>query len=71
MMQEGAEPGAFSSELGRAHLALGRALHAQGKLTEAQAAFSSALEHLVPSLGSDHPHTRQARQLAGFETRGR
>jgi len=67
MWQAAAEPGTFSSWRGRAHLALGRALQVQGRSGEARAAFASALEHLEPSLGADHPQTREARRLA--ETR--
>jgi serine/threonine protein kinase/Tfp pilus assembly protein PilF len=69
MEQKAAVPGAFSSSIGRAYLMLGRALRAQGKHDPAQAALASALEHLQPSLGPDHPKTRIARQLAAFETR--
>src|SRR5258708_39976713 len=36
------QPGTFSSQLGRAYLALGRALHGQGKQDEARAAYRSA-----------------------------
>jgi len=63
MEQEAGEPGAFSCALGRAYLALGRALHAQGTVDEARVAFASALEHLQPTLGADHPETRDARRL--------
>ena len=62
--QRGAEPGSHSHRIGRAYLALGRALAAQGEREEAQAAFASALAHLEPTLGADHPETRAARQLA-------
>jgi tetratricopeptide (TPR) repeat protein len=64
MAQQAAEPGTPSTKLGRAHLARGRALQAQGKLGDARVAFALALEHLEPSLGSDHPDTREARRLA-------
>jgi tetratricopeptide (TPR) repeat protein len=63
MLQPAAQPGTFSSVLGRAHLTLGRALQAQGKREEARAAFFSAAEHLQNALGPDHPDTRRARQL--------
>lgn len=62
MEQQAVGRGTFSSRCGRAHLALGRALLAQGKFDEARTAFASALEHLQPSLGADHPETRSARQ---------
>jgi eukaryotic-like serine/threonine-protein kinase len=58
-------PGALSSSVGLADLALGRSLAAQGKPAEARAAFSAAVENLVSTLGPDHPETRRARQLAG------
>jgi serine/threonine protein kinase/tetratricopeptide (TPR) repeat protein len=56
-------PGAFSSIVGRADLALGRALQAQGKRDEALASFRAATEHLEKTLGADNPQTREARQL--------
>jgi tetratricopeptide (TPR) repeat protein len=55
----------FSSRLGRMYLVLARALAAQGRAREASAAFASALAHLTPTVGADHPDTRLARQLAG------
>jgi serine/threonine-protein kinase len=67
--QEAAQPGTFSSNLGRAYLALGRGLQAQGKPDQARVAFRSAAEHLQSTLGPDHPDTRRARQLAGLEAR--
>jgi tetratricopeptide (TPR) repeat protein len=60
---EAAAPGIFSSNLGLAYLALGRVLAAQGKFSEARSAFTSALENLQPTLGTDHPETRDARNL--------
>jgi serine/threonine-protein kinase len=63
MMQSSAQPGTFSSIIGRAHLALGRALQAQGKRDEALASFRAATEHLEKALGADNPETREARQL--------
>ncbi len=53
-----------SSRLGRAYLLLGQALAAQGHAREAAAAFDTAIAHLTPTVGADHPHTRLARQLA-------
>ena len=64
MLQQGVEPGKFSSHLGNAFLALGRALQAQGRLEEAGAAFRSAAENLQNTLGQDHPDSREARRLA-------
>jgi serine/threonine-protein kinase len=58
------QPGIFSSRVGRCNMALGRALRAQGKPDEALVAFASAIEHLQPSLGPDHPEMREARRLA-------
>jgi tetratricopeptide (TPR) repeat protein len=64
MLQQGLEPGKFSSHLGNAFLALGRALQAQGRLEEAGAAFRSAGENLQNTLGQDHPDSREAHRLA-------
>ena len=69
MEREAGEAGVFSSRIGRAHLALGRALQAEGRIGDAHAAFRSAAEHLAPSLGADHPDTREARRRAA-ETAG-
>ncbi|HVP50633.1 MAG TPA: serine/threonine-protein kinase [Terriglobales bacterium] len=68
LLEQGSVPGSFSSNLGRAYLALGGALQAQGKGNEARAAFRSAAEHLDNTLGPDHPDARSARQLAGLDT---
>ena len=68
MLQAATQPGTFSVYTGRVYLALGRALQAQGKTEEARAAFHSAAEHLEHSVGTDHPDTREARQLSGSET---
>ena len=68
--QAAAGPGAISSDIGSASLALGRALLGQRKSAEAQTALSSAVEHLTPTLGGDHPDTRLARKLVdGNSTR--
>jgi len=64
LIQEAMQPGAFSSNLGHACLALGQALQAQGKPDEARADFRSAAENLQNTLGPDHPDTRSARLLA-------
>ncbi len=68
LLQASAQPGTFSSNLGRAYLALGRALQAQGKSEEARAAARSAAEQLQNTLGPAHPDTRSARQLADLDT---
>jgi tetratricopeptide (TPR) repeat protein len=57
-------PGAFSSFVGRAYLNVGRSLQSQGKRDEAQAAFRSAAEHLLNTLGPDHREARNALRLA-------
>jgi eukaryotic-like serine/threonine-protein kinase len=49
---------------GLAYLTLARALQAQGKPNEARVAYASALEHLGPTLGTDHPETREASEKA-------
>jgi eukaryotic-like serine/threonine-protein kinase len=66
MEQKAAEPGTFSAAIGRAFLALGRALGVRGERNRARTALTSAEEHLRPSLGSDHPETREARRLAAL-----
>jgi tetratricopeptide (TPR) repeat protein len=56
----GLQPGDYSNVTGSCYLALGRALQQQGRIEDARAAFTSALEHLRPSVGEDHPLTRSA-----------
>jgi serine/threonine-protein kinase len=53
-----------SSNIGGASLALAQALSAMAKQDEAQPAAQRALANLQPTLGSEHPETRLARQLA-------
>jgi eukaryotic-like serine/threonine-protein kinase len=67
LLQAAAQPGTFSSTLGRAYLALGLALQAQGRRDEARTAFRSAAEHLQSALGPDHPEAHSARQLGGLD----
>jgi len=67
LLQAAAQPGTFSSTLGRAYLALGLALQAQGNRAEARTAFRSAAEHLQSALGPDHPDTRSARRLGDLD----
>jgi hypothetical protein len=55
----------LSSLIGRAHLVSARALRAQGQLDQARAEYASALEHLEPTLGKDHPDTLEAAR-AGY-----
>ena len=43
---------------------LGRALAGEGRTEEARAAFAAALAQLEPTLGADHPKTREAREAA-------
>ena len=62
--RKASQPGSPSHRVGLAQLALGRALAAQGKPAEAGNAFAAALAQLEPTLGSDHPDTRAARELA-------
>jgi eukaryotic-like serine/threonine-protein kinase len=59
------QPDSFSGTLGYAYLGIARALEAQGKHDEARAASVSAAENFEKCLGSDHPDTVAARQLAG------
>jgi tetratricopeptide (TPR) repeat protein len=61
-LQRNAQPGTFSSSVGRAYLSLGRALQAQGKNGEAHAALQSAVERLRNALGpSGYPKCRATR----------
>jgi serine/threonine protein kinase len=57
--------GVLSSHLGTAYLALARARTAQGRDDEARSAFASALTHLEPALGAEHPDSREAKRLSG------
>jgi serine/threonine-protein kinase len=63
LLQAAIQPGAFSSYIGGAYLKLATALQAEGKIDEARAAYRSAIEHLQPTVGPDHPDLRSA-QLA-------
>jgi tetratricopeptide (TPR) repeat protein len=56
-----ADDAGLYSGIGRAYLMLGRALAGQGR-PEARDAFASALRHLEPSVGAEHPMTREAQQ---------
>jgi serine/threonine-protein kinase len=62
-LQQLHEPGALSTNCGRAHVRLGRALLAQGRTDEAHAALQTAIENLESALGPDHPETRRAHDL--------
>ena len=67
LQQEATGPGVLSCWLGRGHFVLGRALQTQGKVGEARAAYTSALQHLEPSLGKENPETQEAaRAVAGI-----
>jgi serine/threonine protein kinase len=61
---EVAPPGAHSANVGLAYLLQARSLLASGPSEEASRALASALEHLRPTLGADHPETRFAERLA-------
>ncbi|MFZ0594930.1 MAG: protein kinase [Bryobacteraceae bacterium] len=63
MLEHAAQPGTFSSAVGRAYLLLARAQEAQGKRNEARSALRPALEHLQNALGPDHPDTQSAHKL--------
>ena len=56
-------PDGHSSILGLAYLAEGRALLASGASPDAAKTLSSAVEHLRPTLGANHPQTRLAERL--------
>ena len=66
LLQADAEPGTFSTYVGRAYVALGHALADQGKGEEARSAFRSAVAQLEHGLGADHAETLAARQMAGL-----
>jgi hypothetical protein len=63
LLEDGADPGILSSNVGRAYLALAQALEAEGKPDEAQLAAGKAYANLQTTLGSDTPDTQSARQL--------
>ncbi len=65
LLEKQAEPGVPNAGAGLAYLCLGQILRAKGRAAEAQRAFASAVEQLEPTLGPDHPATRQAHALAG------
>ena len=67
-LQSATQPGMLSSKSGYAYLALGRALRAQNKSEEARTAFRSAVENLQSTIGTEHPDTRSAREMARSET---
>jgi len=71
LVRRNASPGAFSSRVGLALLAVARARKAQGNRDEARAASHSAIEHLETTLGAAHPDVRAARQLAADLDSGR
>jgi tetratricopeptide (TPR) repeat protein len=56
--------GGVSSKVGQAYLAKARALASEGKTAQARTAASQAVAQLQGSLGSDHPDTKSAQQLA-------
>jgi ATP/maltotriose-dependent transcriptional regulator MalT len=60
LYQEVSGPDAPSARVGKATLVLGEILSAQGKMEEARVAFATAQKHLRPTVGEDHPHTRDA-----------
>src|SRR5262249_40200474 len=64
LLQSTAQSGMLSSNMGLAYLALARALQAQGKDDQARANFRLAAEQLQGALGTSHPDTRRARELA-------
>jgi len=63
ILQQTEEPGALSSNLGRAYFALGSALQAEHQAASARAAFRSAAQHLVATLGPRHPASQAAIRL--------
>jgi tetratricopeptide (TPR) repeat protein len=63
LLKRRSEPDVPNSTIGAAYLTLGEILQAQGRAEEAERALTSALQQLEPSLGANHPSTRQARAL--------
>ena len=63
LMEEAAQPGTFSRDVGNAWLTRGLALQALGKREDARAALRSAWEHVKNSVGSDHPDARTVRRF--------
>jgi tetratricopeptide (TPR) repeat protein len=49
--------------IGFSHLLLGEALAAEGRADEARTALRTAIEHLEPTIGPNHPRTVRARKL--------
>ena len=70
IMRAEMQPGAHSSNMGRAYLAQALALKATGRGKEARTASQKALENLKDTLGSNHPDTRRASLLACNESMG-
>ena len=64
LYQRVVSPGSQSCFVGLAYLALGRAHLSGGQSEEAARALALALEQLRPTLGPDHPRTREAERLA-------
>ena len=58
-----AQPGDYSSNVGRAELTLARVLHAEGKPADSRSAAQEAAQQLEKALGPDHPETQAAREL--------
>ena len=57
------EPGAQSSSLGRAYLAMARAMAADGKGTQSREMARAAVDNLQNTLGANHPETIKAAKL--------
>ena len=70
IMRAEMQPGAHSSNMGRAYLAQALALKATGRGKEARTASQKAFENLKDTLGSNHPDTRRASLLACNESMG-
>ena len=64
LMQRRAEAGQVSNWHGQALLTHSRSLQALGRSAEARIAAAEALRQLMPSVGTNHPHTRAARELS-------
>jgi tetratricopeptide (TPR) repeat protein len=63
LLKDRMEAGSFSSNLGRAYLALASALAAKGRHEESRAMSRMAYDNLRATLGSEHPETLNASKL--------
>ncbi|MGE3885145.1 MAG: protein kinase [Vicinamibacterales bacterium] len=63
LVLERAGAGRMSGSAGLAYLVLGEACAGEGRMVEARTALESAIRHLEPTVGQDHPELVRARRL--------